>query len=248
MPVRDDGLDQVLLHYTEHNPSGHATVLLIHGALTSGQNWDLVVPHLAGSYHLLVPDLPGHGQSRNVKPFSAEYAARLLERLIRKHAHNGKAHVVGHSLGANVAIELITSYPQVVSDAFVSGFAKYPPSRYTACFPYGFWVENRLTKLIPRPVVGWVMDGTDLGHSGPCSMQLCRQVVPAMVESTWPSPWPARTLIVAAGKSGILPTSDRAQDARKLMDIGEREEWTDSRRYASADEASLESPSTLVIC
>lgn len=80
MPPPDDGFDQVLLNFIEHNPSGKSTVLLIHGACTSGPNWDLVVPHLADTYHLLVPDLPGHGQSQNVTPFSAEYSSRLLER------------------------------------------------------------------------------------------------------------------------------------------------------------------------
>jgi hypothetical protein len=41
-----------------------------------------------------------------------------------------------------------------------------------------------------------------------------------MIATTWPSPWAARTLIVAAGKRGILPTCDNPQDAVKLMEIG----------------------------
>jgi hypothetical protein len=52
------------------------------------------------------------------------------------------------------------------------------------------------------------------------TLDLCRQIVPPMIEAKWPSPWPARTLIVAAGKSGILPTSDHSRDAVKLMEIG----------------------------
>jgi pimeloyl-ACP methyl ester carboxylesterase len=58
----DDELDEVLLHYTSHNLSGKSTILLIHGACVSGQNWDLVAPHLTDSYHLLILDLLGHGQ------------------------------------------------------------------------------------------------------------------------------------------------------------------------------------------
>lgn len=66
-----------------------------------------------------------------------------------------------------------------------------------------------------------LLDETDLGKSGtPCSLKLCREIAPAMVGEKWPLAWPARTLIVAAGKSGILPTSDRLEDARKLMEIG----------------------------
>ena len=218
----EDGTDEVLLHYAAHNPSGKATIILIHGACSSGLNWDLVIPHLTNSYHLLIPDLPGHGQSRNVTPFSVEYSSRLLERLIRKHAVDGKAHVVGHSLGAHVAINLASSYPDVINAVFVSGFEIFPRTALTPFFPYGMWADHRIQNLIPRPLISWLMDGTDLPRGDPsaCTIDLCRQIVPPMIETTWPSPWPARTLIVAAGKSGILPSSDHPHDAVKLMEIG----------------------------
>ena len=38
----------------------------------------------------------------------------------------------------------------------------------------------------------------------------------------WPEPWSARTLIVAAGKGGIVPSRDHPYDAVKLMEIGRR--------------------------
>jgi pimeloyl-ACP methyl ester carboxylesterase len=111
-PVLDIGPDVVSLHYTSINPAGKSTIVLIHGACCSGQNWDLVVPHLASSNHLLIPDLPGHGQSRQITPFSVEYSSRLLAKLIRSHAINGRAHIVGHSLGAHVAINLAVLSPE----------------------------------------------------------------------------------------------------------------------------------------
>lgn len=223
MPAGGEDGNEPLLHYTEHNPAAKATVLLIHGACTTGQNWDLVVPYLADAYHLLIPDLPGHGQSLSHAPdFSIESASHHLERLVRSKAHDGRAHVVGHSLGANVAVELITTHPEIINEVFISGFAKYPRTRGTSLFPYGFWAENRISRTLPRSLVKWLMDGTDVGDSGPAgpSLRLCRQVVAPLVGATWPAPWPARTLIVAAGKSGILPTSDRVQDAQKLGEVG----------------------------
>ena len=105
MSPPDDGLDEVLLNYTEHNPSGKSTVLLIHGACTSGLNWDLVVPHLADTYHLLVPDLPGHGQSQNVTPFSAEYSSRLLERLVNSSEHISLARMSGELYSSEMPFE-----------------------------------------------------------------------------------------------------------------------------------------------
>jgi pimeloyl-ACP methyl ester carboxylesterase len=215
-------MENVDIYYTAHNLSGKSTVVLIHGALTSGLNWNLVVPHLSEAYHVLIPDLPGHGQSRNISPFSVEYSSRLLARLIRKHAVNSRAHIVGHSLGAHVAIKLASSEPEVVNAVFVSGFEIYPRTTLTPFLPRVVWTEHRIENLIPRRLISWLMDGTDLPHTDTdtCTIELCRQIVPAMTETTWPSPWPARTLIVAAGKSGILPTSDHAHDAVKLMQIG----------------------------
>lgn len=99
MPIPGNSKNDSVLSYTSFNPSASTTVLLIHGACATGQTWDLVVPHLVESYHVLVPDLPGHGASRDVTPFSVVYAARLLEKLMRQQARGGKAHVVGHSLG-----------------------------------------------------------------------------------------------------------------------------------------------------
>jgi hypothetical protein len=49
---------------------------------------------------------------------------------------------------------------------------------------------------------------------------LCCQIVPPMVATTWPSPWPAPTLIVAAGKGSIIPSMDYHHDAVKLWNIG----------------------------
>jgi hypothetical protein len=66
------------------------------------------------------------------------------------------------------------------------------------------------------------MDGTDIqgGESGSWTLELCRQIAPFIVTKMWPSPWPARTLIVAAGKGGIIPSKDHPHDAFRLMEIG----------------------------
>jgi pimeloyl-ACP methyl ester carboxylesterase len=129
---------------------------------------------------------------------------------------------VGHSLGAHVAINLASAYPEVISDVFISGFEIYPPTTISNLAPYAFWFDQRVQKLIPRPVISWLMDGTDIqgGKSGSWTLELCRQIVPVIVTTIWPSPWPARTLIVAAGKGGIIPSKDHPRDAARLMEIG----------------------------
>ncbi|KAI2705105.1 hypothetical protein CBS147317_2057 [Penicillium roqueforti] len=91
------------LYHTAYN-AGQTTAVLTHGALVSSLYWDLVIPHLT-SYHLLVPDLPGHGKSAGT-PFSVDLAARQIVQLIYTYA-NGSAHIIGYSL----VLRLLSAWP-----------------------------------------------------------------------------------------------------------------------------------------
>ncbi|KAL2432425.1 hypothetical protein ABEF94_008390 [Exophiala dermatitidis] len=235
--------DEPSLEFESLNPDATGpTILLIHGAFTTGRDWDLVTPYLtspsssstspsSNSYHILVPDLPGHGKSRTITPFSVSYSAHLLRQLIVNHAHNGIAHVVGHSLGAHVAIRLASQYPEVVSRLLVSGFEVFPTStgpssRLSSLLPYAVWTSQRLENCVPRSVVRWLMDGADIRNidTSFCTLALCRQICEPMSDNDkWPEPWPSPTLVIAAGKAGVLlPTSDHPHDAKRLADIGKQ--------------------------
>jgi pimeloyl-ACP methyl ester carboxylesterase len=69
---------------------------------------------------LLVPDLPGHGDSSSIRLTSIEDVASRVAELIREKAHEGKAHVVGLSLGAQVAVYLLAQAPGLVDHAVIS--------------------------------------------------------------------------------------------------------------------------------
>jgi pimeloyl-ACP methyl ester carboxylesterase len=210
------------LYFTTFNQAGSTTVVLIHGALVSGSYWDLVCPHFASSYHLLVLDLPCHGKSRAIAPFTVDASARLIANVIRAHAVGGVAHIIGHSLGAKIAIHLAATEPSLASSVFVSGFEIFPRTAVTPYIPYAFWAMSRLENCLPRSWLRWAMDGADLPRNDPdtCTLDLCRQIISPDNPTEWPAPWPARTLIVAAGKGGLIPTSDHPHDALRLMQIG----------------------------
>ncbi len=82
--------------------------------------WSLVIPYLK-DYHLIVPDLPEHSGSRKIGPFSIEKAAMLCAELIKEKGKEGKAHIVGLSLGGFVALQIASKYPSLVGDMFLSG-------------------------------------------------------------------------------------------------------------------------------
>ncbi|KAI1136448.1 alpha/beta-hydrolase [Hypoxylon sp. FL0543] len=107
------------LFFSSLNPLAPITVVMLHVLLSSHLEWAHCWPQLS-EYHLLIPDLPQHSRSRHVGPFSFALAADLVAEMIREHAHDGRAHLVGLSTGGYVAMELIRRHPDVVLSAFVS--------------------------------------------------------------------------------------------------------------------------------
>ncbi|EKV04826.1 Alpha/beta hydrolase fold-1 [Penicillium digitatum] len=206
--------------YSSWNDSGLPSIVLIHGAFVSGNWWNLVVPYLSTRYHVLAPDLPGHGQSTQ-EEFSVQSAADFLAQLIRDKASDSHAHVVGHSLGARIAIQLACAYPDLVQSVFVSGFMSIPRTGFTPYIPRAVWMMQRIENLIPRSVIRWAMNGTDLPrYTSASTLQLCQQIMTPSTELQWPSPWTARTLIVVAAKGGLVPSGDSKEVGVRLMKTG----------------------------
>jgi pimeloyl-ACP methyl ester carboxylesterase len=109
------------LYTQEFGPANAATIVFLHGGGVGGWMWKPQVAQLKDEYHLLVPDLPEHGQSANVTPMTLQNAATEVAELIRTRAHGGRAHVVGLSLGAQTTIEMLSQSPEVVDRAIASG-------------------------------------------------------------------------------------------------------------------------------
>ncbi|RVX68662.1 hypothetical protein B0A52_07089 [Exophiala mesophila] len=112
------------LFYISLNDDAKSTIIFMHGLMSSHLEYSLVVPYLK-DYHLLLVDLPAHAGSIDIKPFSLSLAAELVADLIREHAHGGRAHVVGLSMGGFTALELGKSHPEVVQSLWVTGAAPF---------------------------------------------------------------------------------------------------------------------------
>ncbi|KAI1207601.1 alpha/beta-hydrolase [Annulohypoxylon truncatum] len=114
-----ENADTESIFFSSLNPLAPISIVMIHVLLSSHLEWAHCWPQLS-EYHLLIPDLPQHSRSKHVGPFSFVLAADHIARMIREHAHDGRAHVVGLSTGGFVAMELIRRHPDVVLSAFVS--------------------------------------------------------------------------------------------------------------------------------
>lgn len=120
--------------YVEETGDKNAeTIVFIHGGGVAGWMWKMQ-RQAFGDYHLLIPDLPDHGRSASEGHITIEDAAERVASLIRKRAKDGKAHVVGHSLGGKIAVQLLADHPEAIDRAVVASalFRPYPLIGWTA--------------------------------------------------------------------------------------------------------------------
>ncbi|MEU7935186.1 alpha/beta fold hydrolase [Micromonospora echinofusca] len=96
-------------------------LLLLHAAGLGRASWDAVVERIPGFARTLAIDLPGHGgvpglaSGRDVVPRLAEYVAERIAALGLR-----RPHVVGHSLGGVIALELARRVPVAAVTALCS--------------------------------------------------------------------------------------------------------------------------------
>jgi pimeloyl-ACP methyl ester carboxylesterase len=115
----------LLIHYRSSGEVAVQSILFLHGGGVAGWMWDPVVARLA-DYHCLVADLPEHGASMEVRPFSMQLAAEQAVELIRARAHDSKAVVVGLSEGAQVVVQMLSTQPEGIMKAVVSSALLLP--------------------------------------------------------------------------------------------------------------------------
>lgn len=113
------------LHFKSYHDEAKNTLLFLHGGGGAGWMWQPVVDRLT-EFHCLVPDLPEHGGSIQVKPFTMNLAAEKAAELIREKAHGGKAVVIGLSEGAQVAVQMLAKYPEVIDKTVISSALLLP--------------------------------------------------------------------------------------------------------------------------
>ncbi len=86
-------------------------LLLIHGFTSEGHQWDQFADALGQQYTLIVPDLPGHGQSTNsLGAWSYKQVARDMFRVL-DHLGFEEVSGIGYSAGGNTLIHMATQQP-----------------------------------------------------------------------------------------------------------------------------------------
>jgi pimeloyl-ACP methyl ester carboxylesterase len=90
-------------------------LVLVHGLATTREIWTGVLPQLSRSRRVVTLDLPGFGESPPSGPgFELDEVADRVARGLAAHGVRGPFDLVGHSLGAAVALTLAARRPRTV--------------------------------------------------------------------------------------------------------------------------------------
>ena len=113
MEHRSLQLSRVALHVVLAGNSAGESVVLLHGWPQTGHEWRKLIPLLGTRYRLVVPDLPGLGDSSRPDAYDKRAIAAHLREMC-EHLGLSRFHLVGHDWGGPTAFALACALPDRV--------------------------------------------------------------------------------------------------------------------------------------
>ena len=108
------------LHYVDWGNEDAPPMLLVHGGRDHCRNWDWVAAELRQRYHILAPDLRGHGDSQwmvggtyDLNDFLYDIAQLIHQKRL------APLTIIAHSMGGAIALRYAGLYPETVKKLVV---------------------------------------------------------------------------------------------------------------------------------
>ena len=99
--------DKKIIYYTYGKGK---PVLLVHGFGEYSAVWHIQVEYLKDKFFLIVPDLPGSGQSELIDDMSMEGMAEIIQPIMQKEGIESCI-IIGHSMGGYITLALAEKRP-----------------------------------------------------------------------------------------------------------------------------------------
>jgi len=147
------------LHYVDWGNQDAPTLLLVHGGRDHCRNWDWVAEALRDQYHIIAPDLRGHGDSQWMVGGSynqIDYVYDIAQLL--RQTQKGPVTIIGHSLGGSISLLYTGLYPENVCKLVAIEGMGPPPQMIKARIEQpmenrlNLWVDElrKLSGRVPR--------------------------------------------------------------------------------------------------
>jgi pimeloyl-ACP methyl ester carboxylesterase len=137
------------LHYVDWGNPDAPPLLLVHGGRDHCRNWDWVAQELRKDYHIIAPDLRGHGDSQWMIGGSYNQVDYVYD--IAQLLHQTKmtpVTIIGHSLGGSISVNYTGLYPEAVGK-LVSIEGMGPPPAM---------IQERLDQPTAKRITDWIDD------------------------------------------------------------------------------------------
>jgi pimeloyl-ACP methyl ester carboxylesterase len=104
------------LHYVDWGNAGAPPLILLHGGNDHARSWDDVARHLRSDFHIVAPDLRGHGDSDWSPDGNYSITAHVIDlaELIQRESL-APVSIVAHSFGARVSLRYAGIFPETVA-------------------------------------------------------------------------------------------------------------------------------------
>jgi len=129
--------------------AGKPPMLLLHGGRDHCRNWDWTATALRDEWHVIAPDLRGHGDSQWSPDGSYTMAGYIYDLAQLIHQQDlAPVTIIAHSLGGNIALRYAGIYPETVAKLIaIEGIG--PPPRVLA---------ERREKTIAERMDEWIRE------------------------------------------------------------------------------------------
>ncbi len=176
------------LHYVDWGNESAPPLLLVHGGRDHARSWDWVARDLRAHFHVIAPDLRGHGDSAwavgglySLSEFVLDLA-QLVEALGVE-----RAAIVGHSLGGAIALRYAGVFPERVTKLVAIEGLGPPPAM----------IERQRGKPAWERLGDWIDSMRDLARRDPRRYPSIEAAAKRMLEAnSFLSPEQARHLTV----------------------------------------------------
>ena len=149
------------LCYTEWPHEGAPLAILVHGSRDHSRSWDALAEVLLPHYHVIAPDLRGHGDSSWSQDGRYDFAAYLSDLgALTQHLALGpqrQAVLIGHSLGAHIALRFAGTFPETIRRIVAIEAIGAPPAiesyrlSQDSAQSLRNWLEERHTASLTTP-------------------------------------------------------------------------------------------------
>jgi len=109
------------IHYLERGDSDKEKIILLHGLGNQSKTWEEQLNMLSKNYHVIAWDAPGYGGSYDPYPWIHHFEefSKILNQFCEA-LNFKKIFLVGHSMGAAIAIDFAYRFPEKVKKLIIA--------------------------------------------------------------------------------------------------------------------------------